>query len=131
MPTIRERLEERDPGEMLALARHTLGFVELGGETCVIVELTARSPKHPAMETRTFVMSLAGAVALVADLTNMVESDAGILALVHSTLRDARAMKACESEFAYDASIRDHRCATCRATGRSQFAQPCPDCAVR
>lgn len=94
MPTIQERLEERDPQDLRVLTRHTLGFVDLGGDTCVVIELSARNPVTGATETTSYVASLAGAVTLTADLTGIVESDAGILALVRSTLADARSMKA-------------------------------------
>lgn len=97
MPTIRERLEERDPQDLRVLTRHTLGFVDLGGDTCVVIELSARNPVTGATETTSYVASLAGAVTLTADLTGIVESDDGILALVRSTLADARAMKRAEA----------------------------------
>lgn len=96
MPTIQERLEERDPQDLRVLTRHTLGFVDLGGDTCVVIELSARNPVTGATETTSYVASLAGAVSLTTDLTGIVESDDGILALVRSTLADARAMKRAE-----------------------------------
>jgi len=93
MPTIQDRLEERDPSDLRVLTRHSLGFVALGGETCVLVEMTGRNPVTGADERTSFVISLAGAVTLCTDLTGVVESDQGILALVKSTLADAERMK--------------------------------------
>lgn len=121
MPSITERLEERDPLEMRVLTRHTLGFVDLPCGTCIVLELSARNPITGAVETTTYVASLAGAVTLCSDLTNVVESDTGILALVRSTLADARSMK---REKAETDRVADEYLADV-ASGR----EPCPTCA--
>lgn len=118
--------------DLRVIRGYELGLAAVGQTIFVAMELESGGEK------RTYILSLASAVTFCADMTAVIESDEGLGALVAQTLSDARAMKAGpggrneHGEYEYDASIIDRRCGTCRATGRSQFAQPCPDClAVR
>lgn len=80
--------------ELHPLARHEIGVIELAGVTYLVIQLDARDPLVDGDITTTrYILSLAGAALLAGDLTAVIESEPGILALVKETLASARQMK--------------------------------------
>lgn len=133
MPALPPTEKPVDAADLRPVRRYELGLVAFGETILAVIEL------EPSTGTTVqYAMSLAAAVTFCSDLTAMIESDVGITALVKATLADARSIKERGDDWRapdrylsppYDASpMRDRRCGTCRATGRSPFAAPCPDC---
>ena len=89
MPALPPTEKPVDAADLRPVRRYELGLVAFGETILAVIEL--EPSKGPTVQ---YAMSLASAVTFCADLTSMIESDAGIEALVRATLADARVLKA-------------------------------------
>lgn len=89
MPALPPTEKPVDAADLRPVRRYELGLVAFGETILAVIEL--EPSKGPTVQ---YAMSLASAVTFCADLTAMIESDAGIEALVKATLADARVIKA-------------------------------------
>ena len=95
MPAITPPTEKPiNVSDLLPIARHEIGVVNIAGVTYLVLQVEARNAFTRETETRAYVLSFAGAALLTTDLTTVIESESGILALVKETLAQGRAMRA-------------------------------------